>query len=267
MEKLVHAPAPGPQYDARAAFLAALFAAEASLQAPELVTAVHGARVNLKRARAIARLGAMKTARRGARAVLKVLEPARDLAALAGVAAKAERRTRGKAAKGLACVAAALRAEMAAANAKLDLAEIQSKLRALIADSARLQKTPIDPTLAATDQVKLTERAWRGARRANNLEARHTWRQREKDRAWAQATLGNLWPAGVRARSHCRARLTAALGVERDVRLLARMLKEKPHLAGTKSGARAARRALKKMARRYRDRADRLGARLHSASA
>lgn len=263
MVTLVPAPAALPHYDARAAFLAALFAAEISLQTKEPVTAVHGARINLKRARAIARLGGMKAARRGARSVLKALAPARDLAALAAVAAKAARRTRGKAEQGLAATAETLRAYLAAENSKLDLADIQAKLRALIADSARLQKIPVDPAHAAADHIAQTERAWRDARKTNSLEARHVWRQREKDRALAQTALGNLWPAGVEPRQHTRARLTAALGVERDVRLLARRIKENPDLAGGKSAARAARRALKRMARRYQDRADRLGRRLH----
>jgi hypothetical protein len=110
----------------------------------------------------------------------------------------------------------------------------------------------------------IARRARRAAKRGHgstDVERRHQWRKREKDRFFALNALGKHWPFKRRRKSS--ERLGDVLGLERDVLLLIERVYVDPDLAGGERPARRALEVLAKRAKRLAARADRLGARVH----
>lgn len=253
-------------FDFRAALSAQLDAAEAAL-ADRSDKGVHQGRVALKRARALARAG--KVAAPGiarvfndaARAAMAALSPARDLAAMAAIARIAA--PEGGRGAGLRRAAAAFSraAEAVAAPAFDDAARGVADLRAL----ANVWPAPSPRQLEAgvARLRKLAKRAARATHGVRDVDARHRWRKREKDRLYVALLADDLWPRGVKRRRTLSRRLARTLGEENDLAMLIARLHADPTLAGSQASADGAIAILEtRLAKRAR-RADRLGQRLH----
>lgn len=225
--------------------------------------AIHHTRVRLKRVRTLARLGGADTISRKARALKYTLSGWRDLAALESAARETAIGARKKEAAALVDIAARL------SQARLTLGgpavgDLSAAIDQLRRDAAALGD--LDPVAVAEGARRIARdarRAWRRASPTSNVDARHRWRRREKDRLYGAALLGHAWPAKRRRRLN--AALGEVLGQERDARLLlARLMSEPaPHSPAAKAARRALRRAVRKLARK----ADKLGVRLHRGGA
>jgi CHAD domain len=253
-------------FDLRGALLAQLrVAADVLAQAEVSAKSVHAARVHLKRARALARVGMAcapglaKLFNQTARAAMAALAHSRDAAALIETAEAAAKSAPRKQAAALRALAGAL-----AAGGKLapppDLAAAAANLRDLQA------LAQVWPEASAQQIRKGAERLARRARQAREIgrgakqaEERHSWRKREKDRLYAAALLGKAWP---RARKCRRSeQLTHVLGGERDARRLLERLEARAVSAGSAKADALATRALQLRLARLMRKANRLGAR------
>ena len=258
---------PGPAFDLRAALSRELRGAANALDAGDKPKAIHQARVRLKRARALARVGhacapgLSNVFNDSARAVMRTLAQVRDLAALAESARKTASRVRKREAKALEAIAADLDAERTAAGAP-DLSAVRAGLRDLAALAQVWPECSARQTVRGANRiVRRAKQARRRAEGALDLDHRHEWRKREKDRLFAATLLGDAWPR--RRRRKLGAKLGDVLGDERDALLLIE------HMQATSAQAddKAAKRALRALERRRRvlaARADELGARLHA---
>lgn len=249
------------------ALLALLDAAEEALAAPDDDAAVHGFRVALKRARALARVG--KVAAPGmagifndnARALMAGLSDARDAVALADCA-----RSEAKKAKGVAASAlkrTAIQVAPAAADpldrggVRQGLNELRALVRVWPAPSRRQLK---DGVVKVRDKAR---RAYEKARGQRLADLRHDWRKREKDRLYAVQLAAPIWPRNAKLREMRGKKLARALGGERELLLLIARLEAEPHLAGGKARALAAITHLKESHGLRARKADRLGRKLH----
>jgi len=261
---------PASAFDLRTALSAELRAAADELDS-EKPKAIHRARVRLKRARALARVGhacapgLADVFNDSARSVMHVLAQTRHLAALAEAARKTAARTSKREAAALHSIAEALDIERQTSE-PANLAAARAGLR----DLAALAQ--VWPEASARQirrgALQLVHRARRARRRAageDDVAVRHDWRKREKDRLYAAQLLGDAWPK-IRRRTLGR-KLGDVLGDERDALLLIERMHADPTLAGEGKSGRRARKALERRHRVLAARADELGARVHADNA
>lgn len=251
----------------KTALIGEIAAAERALSDTDHDQAIHQTRVRLKRVRTLTRLaaglGGASAVSRSARALKYTLSGWRDLAALESAARTTATGARKKGAAALIDIAARLsQARLTLGSPAID--DLSAAIAQLRADAAALPDLTVrDVRRGAKRVAKDARRAWKRAVRSADVEARHRWRRREKDRLYAAAILGDAWPAKRRRRLNDA--LGDILGQERDARLLLERLKSEP--APHTPAAKAARRALKRAIRRLKARSDRLGARLHRRGA
>lgn len=229
--------------------------------------AVHRCRVRLKRARALAQIGAVAAPGLAevfidlARSVMDALAPSRDLAALADTARDLAASSKRKSAASLRRLAQSLD-EARASLPSLDLSPAIAGVADLLAVAQVWPETNERQIRRGVRRV--LARARRARRRAfasRDIETRHHWRRREKERLYVLTIFPEAWPekrAKLRARSE---RLGDLLGRERDCRLLLERLESEVSDDNGKSRKRAARRLRKKIAKLSR-RADILSAAL-----
>lgn len=257
---------PGPAFDLSAALTTEIRAAQAALATSLSVKAVHHCRVQLKRARALARLGRVGAPGLAAvfddsaRATMHLLAPAREHAALAAVARRAAKSAPEKAATAL--NAAADRLDYAPAPAPAAALEAALKdLHALAQVWPEASARQI--TRGAEEIVRRARRARRRGLENDDMALRHKWRRREKERLYAAEALGADWP---RRRLRKRAaRLVDTLGKEHDTLLLIERLCGAPLIANDEAVPKSALKALRRQAKRLRQRADTLGRKLRDA--
>lgn len=247
----------------KAALLAEIEAAGAALKDTDIEQAVHQARVRLKRVRTLAKMADADAIARAARALKYTLSGWRDLAALESAARDAAGGARRKGAAALTDIAARLsQAHLTlGAPALDDLTDALGRLRRDAEALPDLEPKRVRRALRAV--VKEARRAWKRAQAKGDVDARHRWRRREKDRLFAAALVGDDWP--VKRRTTTNDKLGDTLGRERDARLLLARLESEP--APHTPTARHARRALKRHIRKLARKADALGARLHRGGA
>lgn len=257
---------PGPAFDLSAALTAEIRAAQATLATSLSAKAVHHCRVQLKRARALARLGRVGAPGLAAvfddsaRAAMHLLAAAREHSALAAVARQAANSAPEKAATAL--HATADRLEYAPAPTPA------AALEAALKDLHALAQVWPDASSrqiirGAEDIVRRARRARRRGLENDDIAKRHTWRRREKERLYAVEALGRDWP---RRRLRKRAaRLVDMLGKERDTLLLIERLNGAPLIANDEALPKSALKALRRQAKRLRQRADTLGRKLRDA--
>lgn len=257
---------PGGAFDLRAALSAELQAAIAELgKAP--TDATHACRVRLKRARAVARIGA--TVAPGlaavfddtARGVMGLLAPSQNLSALAKIARKFRKKSRGKTAAAFEAAAQTLDAERAA-RAPVDVQAAHTGLKDLLA-LAQVWPEPSARQIrrGARRLAGKARRAFRRARTSADETLRHDWRKREKDRLYAVELLGPAWPA--RRRRRASQKLGETLGCEHDVCLLLARMDAAPILANEERASARATLTLERTLKRLRRKADALGTRVH----
>lgn len=261
---------PAPAFDLRASLSQELHAALEALETSEgRPKRVHRCRVHIKRARALARVG--KTCAPGlskvfndsARAVMRQLAGARDLAALAEAARVAAKRSSKREAAALTFAAESLDAERAFMPA-LDMEAAKAGLKDLIALAHVWPEASARQIKRGAERIaRRARKARRRGRGADEPVRRHEWRKREKDRFYAAELLNGSWPS--RRRRKLGEQLGDVLGRERDALLLIARIEDEPALAGGAKPARRALRALNLRRRRFADRADGLGADLHAS--
>lgn len=254
---------PGPAFDVRSALTHEIRQAQASLGGAFSPKDVHAGRVSLKRARAIARIGRdgapglASVFDDSARAAMRLLAATRESAALAASAREAAKESGRKAAEGL--LTAADRIEFSASVATPGLQEaIAAALKDL---HALAQVWPEASERQIARSVASILRRARRARRAglasNDPDIRHKWRRREKERLFAAEALGAAWPR--RRQLKRAARLCEALGKERDAMLLAARMNSIHVPANAEPASDSALKALRKRAKHWGRRADKLG--------
>ena len=256
---------PGPAFDMRATLTAEIRAAQAALGAPQDAPAIHAGRLHLKRARAIARVGRAGAPGlaavfdESARAVMHLLAPAREHAALAAIAQAAAHGACAEAAAALG--AAADRFAFAAQTNAPPQAALDAALRDLHAlAQVWPEASPRQTARGASAIIRRAKRARRAGLASADPALRHTWRRREKERLFAAEAMGPAWPR--RRRRKRTARLAAALGKERDTHILiARLAGE---TANDAPAPHAALKRLRKLAKRARRRANALGRNLRA---
>jgi hypothetical protein len=263
---------PGPAFDLRAAIARELTAAAEELAAAqETPSAVHRCRVRLKRARTLARIGRpcapglADIFNQTARSAMNALAPARELSALADTARTTARKAGGKSAAALHAITEALEAERAAL-APLDTAIVKAALDDLQALAQVWPDASHRQIKQGAKRIKRRARqAFATSRDAHDLEARHAWRKREKDRLFAATLLGDAWPYPRRRKRG--EELGALLGAERDALILIERLEREPQHAGGEDEARRAVKALRRRSEKLSKRANALGVRLHASDA
>ncbi len=262
---------PGPAFDLRAALSTELQGAIDELElTPTKRKALHRCRVRVKRARALARVGRAcapglsAVFNDSARAVMRTLAQARDVAALAEAARATAKKADKKVAAALGAVGEALTTSADARTLNLEAA--RSGLKDLLA------LAQVWPEASHRQIRKGAERIARGARRAyrrgrksEEAHHRHEWRKREKDRFYAALLLDGAWPAPRRLKD--AEKLGDALGAERDALLLMDRIEADPTLAGDPKTAKRALKALRKRSERAARRSDEIGAHLHAGGA
>jgi hypothetical protein len=248
-----------PSFSWKVALVSEIEAAAHALDDPDPDHAIHQTRVRLKRVRTLARLGGADAISRTARALKYTLSGWRDLAALEGAARETAVNARKKGAAALIDIAARL-SQARVTLGRPTMEDLSAALRQLRLEA--LELTDLDERAVLRGARRIAHdarRAWRNAARSGDIDARHRWRRREKERFYAATLLGATWP--TKRRRRLNETLGELLGRERDARLLlARLTSEPaPHSTAAKSARRALKRAIRKLSRR----ADMLGARLH----
>lgn len=260
-------------FDLRAALQAELAAAQDALALSDTAQAVHRCRVCVKRARALARVGAIGAPglaglfNDAARALMADLSAARDVAALRDCA-KAEARKAGpQAAVALERTAKSLARQMESAPLP-DGEAVAAQLRDLVAlANVWPEPSPAQVARGVKRVIKRARKAFKRARGSAKAARRHRWRKREKDRLYAAQLTGAAWPEKVKRRRGRAQTLTRALGGERDLLLLIERLEREPALAGGGKAAAVALGALITVRNRRAKKADRLGAKVHRRGA
>jgi CHAD domain-containing protein len=231
--------------------------------------AVHAARLALKRARALARVGEAWAARaaadfhREAQALLGALGTRRDadvqhqtvlqVDRTAPLKLRAELRALAFRGAGRRRVAEGIRVE--------DLRVAARKLRALAEGWPRTPRGGLVAGIARV--IRRARRGWTSARGTSDARARHRWRRREKERLHVAQLLSAAWPTEVRQRLRVNRKLDAALGEEHDLVLLQLRLQARASGRTPRSG----RRHLGSRIESLRRRAEALGRALHEGHA
>ena len=266
---------PGAAFDLREALCEEVRGAIQALEGGDgKKKAVHAARVRLKRARALARVGhafapgLAAVFNDSARAIMGSLAEARNRAALAKTARDLAKQSKKRAAKALDAAREKLQGDRDGA-APADYAAVNAGLRDLLAlAQVWPEASPRQISRGAQYVARRARKAWRKVH-CNGVpeEKRHEWRQREGDRLYAAALLDDAWPHSRPARQSANKKLVKALGREHDLALLADKLAELPALSGDESNTAAALRALARERKRRFRRARRIAARLHEGRA
>ena len=253
----------GTSLDLRAALSAEIRAAQDELSGQLSARAVHAARVRLKRARALARIGRAGAPGLAAvfdetaRAAMRALAPIRELSALGQTANQTAKKLRGADRQALQQLAQRLRL-IAETQPGLDRTALAGALKDLLAlAQVWPEASPRQLARGARAIIGRARRARKAGLKSRALDTRHKWRRREKQRLYAIEAYGADWPE--RRRRSLTARICEALGKERDARLLLQHLREGAIAANDAPPPKAATRALKQRARRWRKLADRLG--------
>jgi len=266
---------PGSPFDLRAALSEEVRAAIQSLEGSDgKPKAVHAARVRLKRARALARVGhAFAPGLAGvfndsARAIMGSLGEVRNQAVLAKTARKLAKQSKKRAARALDAARETLEGARDLAG-PVDYAAVNAGLRDLLALAQVWPEASTRQVARGAQRVaRRARKAWRqGHRDGAPEEKRHQWCQREKDRLYAAALLEDAWPHSRPARHRVNKKLVKALGREHDLALLSDKLEKQPALTGGDSQAAAALKALRRERRRLSGRARQIAARLHEGRA
>ena len=259
---------PGAAFDLRAAMTQELNAALEELNSFGGPRSLHRCRVQLKRARALARLGKVvapglaSVFNESARSVMRTLAQAHDLVALADTARLLAETANDKSAEALIAAADALDAARDALPV-FDGQGVRVGIKDLIAlAQVWPEPSPRQIREGAKRIAKRARRLRRRGRRAVEMSLRHEWRKREKDRFYAVMLMEGSWPR--RRRRKQSETLGHLLGLERDALLLIERLETEPSLAGDASNAIRAQRALRKYCGTLRKRADKLGGQLHA---
>lgn len=231
--------------------------------------AVHGARLALKRARALAQVGAAWGSREAAdfvgeaRALLRALGARRD----AEVQRRMARRVRRTAPPALRAALGTLErtgGDRPWIDARIEAGDFGGAVDRLRTLAGRWPRTPPGGLAAGVARViRRARRGWKRARGRPDARLRHRWRRREKERLYIAQLLAAAWPTGVPRRRRVNRKLEATLGEEHDLILLRRCLRV--GLSGTASrlGPDAVRGRIERLQRR----ADALGRRLHAGRA
>jgi hypothetical protein len=261
---------PDAAFDIREALSVELRAALDHIAAndPEPKT-VHRCRVRVKRARALARIGAAcapglaSVFIDSARTLMRALAQARDPAALTEAAHAAGR----KGGKTIGAVFETVVHSLDEANAgepSLNVEAVRAGLKDLL---ALAQVWPeASPRQVRRGARKLDRRARRARQRgvaSHDPYQRHKWRSREKERFFAASILGQAWPG--RRRRKTGEKLGVLLGNERDALLLMERLLVSPELAGDDKSLRRALKTLNRQRGKFARRADLLAAKLRAA--
>jgi CHAD domain-containing protein len=262
---------PTPSFDLREALRAQLEAAIAAFDSPSPVEAVHRGRTSLKRARALARFArgcAPDVAGQiiaGIRPIMRRFSEVRDLDAVATCAKFYAEQEEDRTRKALFFLAR----KIAARRSAMDCPSLEEAARDVRALAATAQGWPAiaDKKHVREGAARLERRvktAFKAARRSGEVEDRHKWRQREKERLYAALLLGDAWPKKLPRRRQRSQRLGEVLGLERDTMLLAEKLRGEPGLAGAPDDADLALAFLSRKLDKLRKQADRLGKALHA---
>ena len=192
---------------------------------------------------------------------LGLLAPSQNLSALAKIARKFRKKSRGKTAAAFEAAAQTLDAERAA-RAPVDVQAAHTGLKDLLA-LAQVWPEPSARQIrrGARRLAGKARRAFRRARTSADETLRHDWRKREKDRLYAVELLGPAWPA--RRRRRASQKLGETLGCEHDVCLLLTRMDAAPILANEERASARATLTLERTLKRLRRKADALGARVH----
>ncbi len=261
---------PAPLFDLKALLTQEVHDALARLSAPRLdAEAIHKGRVHVKRARALARIGAAAAPGlslvfdSAAQGVMHLLEGARDAAALSECARRSAKGLGKARAAPILCAAESLEAEAAHA-AQPNETETRERLRELLA-IAQVWPPVSDRQIhrGAERLIRRARSAYKRAAGKRTAERRHRWRKREKDRLYAMLLLGKSWPDEAKRRKSLSAELSEALGAERDTILLMARIQSGPAVAGGLAEALSALLSLTAQRRALAKRCDTLGARLH----
>ena len=263
---------PGPAFDLRAAMSQELSAAIEELDASGgRPKAVHRCRVRIKRARALARVGRAgapglaEVFNDSAQGVMRMLGQARDLAALAETARRAAKKGDKREAEALLHTAFSLDAERGFLP-PLDIDGAHAGLKALLALAQVWPEASHRQIKRGAERViRRARKARRRGRGSDQPAHRHEWRKREKDRFYAALLLDEAWPTPRRLKLGDK--LGDVLGEERDALLLLERIEADPAIAGEGKAAKRATRILRRRCVRFADRADALGARVHSGRA
>jgi hypothetical protein len=263
---------PGPAFDLRAALSQELRAAIEELEASHgRPKGVHRCRVRLKRARALSRVGRAcapglaAVFNDSARALMRSLAGARDLAALADAARTIAKKAKKRSAAALRMTADTLDAERSYMS-PLDIEAASAGIRDLMAlAQVWPEASPRQIKRGACRIARRARKARKRGRGADEPARRHEWRKREKDRFYAALLLDDAWPAPRRRK--VGEKLGDILGVERDALLLTERIEHDPNIAGGKKPAQRALRVLRRQCVKQADRADRLGGELHAGGA
>jgi CHAD domain-containing protein len=230
---------------------------------------VHDARLALKRARALARVGSAWAARRAAsfdretRALLRALGAWRD----ADVQRETARRLGRKAPPELGAALRGLARDGDDARGLAHLVKVEGfrvalgKLQAMAETWPRAPRGGLVEGIARV--IQRARRGWKRARGTKDARVRHRWRRREKERLHVAQLLVEAWPVGVSRRRRLNRRLDAVLGEEHDLLLLQRRLKSGVSGKARRSGSDHVGRRIG----RVRRQADALGHRLHAGHA
>ncbi|QGZ94674.1 CHAD domain-containing protein [Terricaulis silvestris] len=263
---------PGPAFDLRAALSRELSAAIEELDmSGGRPKGVHRCRVRIKRARALARIGRAgapglaEVFNDSARGVMRTLGQARDLVALAEAARRAAKKGDKREARALLDVASTLDVERGFLP-PLDIDGARAGLKDLLALAQVWPEASHRQIKRGAERViRRARKARRRGRGSDEPAHRHEWRKREKDRYYAALLLDDAWPTARRLKLGDK--LGDVLGVERDALLLMDRIEADPAMAGEGNAAKRATRVLRKRCVRFADRADALGARVHSGAA
>lgn len=259
----------GPGFDLRSAMSQELRDATTALvAASEDPASLHRCRVHVKRARALARVGHASAPglssvfNETARALMRQLARARDLAALSEAARSATDKFGGKQNKALRAIAEQLEAERQAAP-PVDVDAARTALKDLLALALVWPEASHRQIERGARRVVRRDRAaYVGGRASKKPSRRHQWRKRAKDRYFAATLMRNAWPMARRRK--LSERLGDVLGQERDVLLLIERL-QTAHDAGSDCKAKKrAIKALKGRRRKLAKRADEIGERLYA---
>ncbi|MBL8552310.1 MAG: CHAD domain-containing protein [Hyphomonadaceae bacterium] len=261
---------PTPSFELREALCAQLEAAIAAFESPSPVEAVHRGRTSLKRARALARLAhlcAPETAGQiisGIRAIMRRFSDVRDLDAIAACAKSYAEQEEGRTRKALFYLSRKVAARRHAMECP-SLGEAARDARALAATAQGW------PTIADKKHVRAgaerldrrVRRAFKEAQLTGEVEDRHKWRQREKERLYAALLLGDAWPKKLPRRTQRAQRLGELLGRERDTMMLIAQVRREPALAGAPDDADLVQAFLGKKLKKLRKQTDKIGKDLH----
>ncbi|HVV34606.1 MAG TPA: hypothetical protein VHC73_15370 [Vitreimonas sp.] len=257
---------PGAAFDLRAALVEEVqSAAEIFDSNPTKAKTIHRSRAALKRARALAAVGAVSAPGLAevfdglARKIMRILARALDNWRLERSARRLAAEVRKKARRELKDLISRAQAFQRTAPA-LNAEAVRAGFRDLLALAAVWPEASARQVERGARRIaRRARKAWRRGRE-DHADARRAWRKLEQTRRRAASLLGSVWPHDVpRRRKHCDA-LAKTLVRERDVRsVMERLVSDRPEDA-----AQYALSDLRKVHKRLVRRALKLGRQVHA---